>query len=177
MGIAGRPTRSTAVAVSGLGFSGSTDPVDRCSSQSSRDFLVDRPGRPLRVAELSGFLGRPTGRPSVVSSPKTVYLFHFFSLSLSHIFSPMNRLLFSQKFPLTLSTLNLFKFLLNPVWIPSLGVGSSFSGPPLHQIRRISGLLRSRVLFFTSQVKIIFFLLFLISSFKFIFYLSRFLGF
>jgi len=145
--VAGRPVRSTAVAVSALGFSGSTAPVDRSELQSSRVFWVDRPGRPLWVTELSGFVGRPT-RSTVRRISALICLFIHCSSHLS-LTSPatISFPLFSKNFQLSKS----LKFLQKPSWIHSLWVRSSLSGLSHQQISLIS---RSRVWVSHFQVKI-----------------------
>ena len=89
--VAGRPTLKPGRPLndcSALGISESTDPVDRSELQSSRVSWVDRPGRPF-----------------VEFSPKSVYLYHCFSLSLSLSHRRTHSSL-PQNFFLKLSSLN-----------------------------------------------------------------------
>ena len=99
--VAGRPLRSTAGSVSALGFSGSTDPVDRSELQSSRVFWVDRPGRPC-----------------VDFCPKSAYLIHCFS-HLSHSKTGDPSFPFSPKISNSQNLSNFFKIL---VWFTHCGL-------------------------------------------------------
>ena len=99
--VAGRPVRSTAGSVSALGFSGSTDRVDRSVLQSSRVLWVDRPGRPC-----------------VDFCPKSAYLIYCFSHSLTP-WPAIPLSLFSPKISKTLFHSNSFK---NLVWFSHFGL-------------------------------------------------------